>query len=631
MYNINTTIVSWNKKTYSKYDSKIGLALDEKKEVILNFPDKDCVLVGWMDKEEKENCIEMMYNEVLDKEKIDILFEPKIFSNIKKYTASWEEKEVILNKNNNWNIKDNLIIKGNNLLALHSLKTNFYWKVKMIYIDPPYNTWNDYFNYNDNFNHSTWLTFMKNRLEIAKELLRNDGVIFIQCDDNEQAYLKVLMDNIFGRDKMYWMIIQLKWNAQNDSKSIQRNHEYILCYSRTNTNGLLTDKFLKEHKVYEESYYLWRDSWASAAEDTLAKAKSLGYTIYYYEGSGNGATGNDNTLAKAKSLGYTDFSVIYKDNKVYHAIALNDYDKDKIKENSNEKEVYTTNKELVDLGYKTIRPPKRTGWKLWRWTWSLEIFKELWNENRVLIKNDKNVIRKEFVDKKDIIIKNGKQIYIKEAFRAPKSIIDINNSKWTTHLKSLFWEEVFKNPKSEDFLEYLIFISTKPWDIVLDYHLGSWTTTTVAHKMWRQYIGIEQMDYIKDVTVERMKKVIEGEQWGISKNVEWKGWGEFIYMELLESDFKKVKSLIKNSTVKEDLIKIIEENFDKWYFQYINSKEDLLKKIEEKKNVKDSIKMLIEEYMDYNLDYEKVNDLEKFKGTLSEVDYNFNKDFYNLD
>ena len=472
---------------------------------------------------------------------------------------------------------------------------------------------------------------MKNRLEIAKELLRNDGVIFIQCDDNEQAYLKVLMDNIFGRDKMYWMIIQLKWNAQNDSKSIQRNHEYILCYSRTNTNGLLTDKFLKEHKVYEESYYLWRDSWASAAEDTLAKAKSLGYTIYYYEGSGNGATGNDNTLAKAKSLGYTDFSVIYKNNKVYHAIALNDYDKDKIKENSNEKEVYTTNKELVDLGYKTIRPPKRTGWKLWRWTWSLETFKELWNENRVLIKNDKNVIRKEFVDKKDIIIKNGKQIYIKEAFRAPKSIIDINNSKWTTHLKSLFWEEVFKNPKSEDFLEHLIFISTTPWDIVLDFFLGSWTTTAVAHKMWRQYIGIEQMDYIKDVTVERMKKVIEWEQGWISKNIEWKGGGDFIYAELLESDFKKVKSLIKNSTSIDDLIKIVEENFDKWYFQYINNKEDLLEKINKNKTVKDSIKMLIEEYMDHNFDYEKVNDLEKFKGTLSDVDYNFNKDFYNLD
>ena len=101
--------------------------------------------------------------------------------------------------------RPNLLIKGNNLIALHSLKEYFRHqseqnKVKLIYIDPPYNTGSDSFNYNDRFNHSTYLTFMKNRLEIARELLRDDGVIFVQCDDNEQAYLKVLMDEIFGRE-----------------------------------------------------------------------------------------------------------------------------------------------------------------------------------------------------------------------------------------------------------------------------------------------------------------------------------------------------------------------------------------------------------------------------------------------
>ena len=101
--------------------------------------------------------------------------------------------------------RPNLLIKGNNLIDLHSLKEYFRHqseqnKVKLIYIDPPYNTGSDSFNYNDRFNHSTYLTFMKNRLEIARELLRDDGVIFVQCDDNEQAYLKVLMDEIFGRE-----------------------------------------------------------------------------------------------------------------------------------------------------------------------------------------------------------------------------------------------------------------------------------------------------------------------------------------------------------------------------------------------------------------------------------------------
>ena len=95
--------------------------------------------------------------------------------------------------------KDNLLIKGNNLLALYSLLPKYRGKVKLIYIDPPYNTGNDGFKYNDKFNHSTWLTFMKNRLEVARQLLREDGVIFVQIDDNEQAYLKVLMDEVFGR------------------------------------------------------------------------------------------------------------------------------------------------------------------------------------------------------------------------------------------------------------------------------------------------------------------------------------------------------------------------------------------------------------------------------------------------
>lgn len=115
--------------------------------------------------------------------------------------------------------RPNLLIKGNNLIALHTLKEYFRHapqqdKVKLIYIDPPYNTGNDSFNYNDRFNHSTWLTFMKNRLEIARELLRDDGVIFVQCDDNEQAYLKVLMDEIFGRENFVNCIV---WKRRGGS------------------------------------------------------------------------------------------------------------------------------------------------------------------------------------------------------------------------------------------------------------------------------------------------------------------------------------------------------------------------------------------------------------------------------
>ncbi len=128
---------------------------------------------------------------------------------------------------------DNLIIKGNNLVVLHSLKKRFAGKVKLIYIDPPYNTGNDGFNYNDNFNHSTWLTFMKARLDVAKDMLTNDGVIFVSCDDNEQAYLKVMMDEIFGIENFISTITVVTDARTRSYDALSKTHEFILVYSRT--------------------------------------------------------------------------------------------------------------------------------------------------------------------------------------------------------------------------------------------------------------------------------------------------------------------------------------------------------------------------------------------------------------
>nr|WP_307915336.1 site-specific DNA-methyltransferase [Mycoplasmopsis bovis] len=128
------------------------------------------------------------------------MLSPKVLGSAKKYSKNGIEEI------NQFSENDNLIIKGNNLIALASLLKRYEGKVKCIYIDPPYNTGNDSFNYNDKFNHSSWLVFMKNRLELAKRLLRDDGVIFVQCDDNEQAYLKVLMDEIFEKNNHYGML-----------------------------------------------------------------------------------------------------------------------------------------------------------------------------------------------------------------------------------------------------------------------------------------------------------------------------------------------------------------------------------------------------------------------------------------
>lgn len=252
--------------SYTSYKNRIGLTdgkrfLKDSKDVVLDFPYKDCVLEGGQSTEEgidtyfeydgkgeeyKEKTAkrkEIFFNTVLAYDEVDRLFDPKALTNWKRYTKDGEQEVKEIKRDAEGTIKENLIIKGNNLLALHSLKKEFACKVKLIYIDPPYNTGNDGFKYNDNFNHSTWLTFMKNRLEIAKELLMDDGVFFVQCDDNEQAYLKVLMDDVFGKSKFIGQIVWKKRSGVNDSKTnFSPNHDYILVFSRNKNTSLIGEQ-----------------------------------------------------------------------------------------------------------------------------------------------------------------------------------------------------------------------------------------------------------------------------------------------------------------------------------------------------------------------------------------------------
>jgi adenine-specific DNA-methyltransferase len=190
--------------SYTAFKNKIGLTVNgqfisQSKDVVLDFPYKDCVLEGGQTKEDTKRK-EVFWNETLAPDEIDVLLEPKILTSAKRYTKEGEERVKSFNRDENGVIKDNLIIKGNNLLALHSLKKEFKGKVKLIYIDPPYNTGNDSFGYNDKFNHSTWLTFMKNRLEVARELLNKKGFLFVHISQHEFEYLKILLNEIFSNN-----------------------------------------------------------------------------------------------------------------------------------------------------------------------------------------------------------------------------------------------------------------------------------------------------------------------------------------------------------------------------------------------------------------------------------------------
>lgn len=199
---------------------------------MLNFPYKDCVLKGSQSKDDKAKSKELFFNEILAYDEIDVLFAPKALHHFQCVSADKNHTEL---KDSLSGKTPNLLIKGNNLIALHCLKVNphIYGQVKLIYIDPPYNTGEDSFNYNDNFKHSTWLSFMKCRLEVAREFLRDDGVIFVQCDDNEQAYLKVLMDEIFGRENFICTFVWEKTQHFGRQKiNFYSNKEFILCYAK---------------------------------------------------------------------------------------------------------------------------------------------------------------------------------------------------------------------------------------------------------------------------------------------------------------------------------------------------------------------------------------------------------------
>ena len=227
--------------SYTAYTNKIGLTssgdfISQKNEVVLDFPYKDCVLEGGQDKDDQKRK-EIFYNETLASSEIRRMLNPKVFTNAKRYTKEGVEDNIKFNEN------DNLIIKGNNLIALYSLLEKYEGQVKCIYIDPPYNTGSDSFGYNDSFNHSTWLSFMKNRLKVSYRLLSDDGSIWINIDDDEAHYLKILCDEIFGRDNFVANIIwKKKYSPQNDARYFSDMHDHILLFAKNkenfNVNGL---------------------------------------------------------------------------------------------------------------------------------------------------------------------------------------------------------------------------------------------------------------------------------------------------------------------------------------------------------------------------------------------------------
>lgn len=539
----------WN-DSFTKYRNMVGLTSEGKylnynSDVVLDFPFKDCVLEGGMTKEDQGKD-EIYYNEVIARDEIDRLFAPKVLTKTKRYTKEGIEENIT-----DFSDEDNLIIKGNNLIALHSLKERYAGKVKLIYIDPPYNTGNDSFKYNDRFNRSTWLTFMKNRLEVARDLLSEDGLLFISLDDSENHYCKVLIDNILGEENFIADICHKSRASISNDKIISLSHNHLLMYAKN-------ERLIFKNKA---EYGIDNDLSGFKEED------EHGYFKYVpVDGPGGAKKGNP----------YYEFQGIE--------------------------------------GF---------------WRFSKEKMQELYNIGKV-VKKGKSLSQK---------------YYLVDAQNKRKTITtwwDDNflTSNATKELNNLFGENVFNNPKNENLLKRIIEFSTKEDDLILDYHLGSGTTAAVAHKMGRRYIGIEQMDYINEITVPRLQKVIDGEQGGISKNVEWQGGGSFVYVEMMELNYQFIHK-IENANDYEALTAIFEEMKNNAHLNYQADLNKVLKASYEMDGMPRLVgfdelelheqKKLLIELLDKNQLYVSYSEIKDRTLNVSETDQAFNRRFYEKD
>ncbi len=571
--------------SYTSFKNKIGLETDDEfvtqgKEVVLSFPYKDCVLEGGQAKEDiKKN--EVFWNQILAPDEIDRLLQPKAYTNFMKYSFGKKEFPDTISFN------DNLIIKGNNLLVLHSLKPVYSGKVKLIYIDPPYNTGSDGFLYNDSFNHSTWLTFMKNRLEAAWELLSKDGCIFIQVDDIEFAYLKVLCDEVFGRENFKENII-LKSSTESG------------------VNAINVKRGERLFKVKENILF-------------YAKSSSFRFKPFYTKAEYN--TNYKYEVTKAKN-GYTvkDLSKEFLEKKLNgrKKKALSKYELKSIEMEfidyalKNPSNIYSLEKNIKKAGDK---------------------FKRFAEQNK-----PKGIVE-EFINASNetvLIYDGGVFVPLNER------VISENGQNYFGVLASDLWVDIGTTPsreggisfnngkKPEKLLKRIIEMTTSEHDIVLDYHLGSGTTAAVAHKLKRRYIGIEQMDYGDNDSVVRLKKVIDGEQSGISKSVNWKGGGSFIYMELKKLNQEFLDSIEKSQTGKE-LLPVIKNILKKGRTMYSLNKIAVDEFKDDFENLKlHQQKKCAVDLLDLNQLYVPFSEIQDTDYNISNLEIELNNRFYSL-
>lgn len=533
--------------SFTSYKTKIGLAtgdkyLSENQEVVLNFPYKDCVLEGGQTKDDAKRQ-EIFFNETLAPTEINRLLDNKVLTNFKRYDETGEHEVEELSDS------DNLIIKGNNLIALHSLKKRFVGKIDSIIIDPPYffnkNKSDDSFSYNSNFKLSTWLTFMKNRLEVAKELLSENGFISIIIGIDGVNHLKLLADEVFDVSSDNKKFVgQITWRKTDNQPNIgdyANVIDFILIYRKNSDAKLkrlpLSNKAQKEYS-YEDENGKYRRS--NILDLTRGK---YNYDIQTPEGT---------ILSGPWMINKDEFNRLVSVDGIH----------------------WPSKGKQIPYGKMYLKDAIENG----------QITSDFWDGSYG------------------------------------------TNQRSADEIKELFGDRVFTFAKPEKLIQNLISISSSKGDIVLDYHLGSGTTAAVAHKMNRQYIGIEQMDYIETVSVERLKKVIAGEQGGVSKDVNWSGGGSFVYAEI-KNDAQDFKNSIFEATTTEELLELFEIAKKSSFLSYRIDPKKLKASEFEKLSLAEQ-KQIMSEIIDNNNLYVNYSDIDDIDYGISAQDKKFNHAFY---
>ncbi len=379
---------------------------------------------------------------------------------------------------------ENLLIHGDNLLALKALQQDFASRVKCVYIDPPYNTGKAFDKYDDGIEHSIWLNLMRPRIELLHSLLATDGIVWISLDDVEVHYMKILCDEVFGRNNFIASlptIMNLKGN--NDEFGFAGTHEYTLVYAK----DISTAK-IGMYEIDEEEMEDWE-------KDDIG---------FFKRGANLKATGTNAPREKRPNLYYPLY--VSEDNTVS-----------------------ITRQSASDVEILPITDGKEMSWR-----WSKD---KVTNEpyNIIIVRNGDNVsvYKKQRPEIGELPSKKPKTLFYKPEY---------SSGNGTSQLKRLFGEvvSVFPYPKPEELIADFIKLTTSPGDIILDSFLGSGTTAAVATKLGRKWIGVEMGDHSYTLCVPRLRLVIDGkDDGGISKKVNWKGGGGFKFYNLAPSLLRK--------------------------------------------------------------------------------------------